>query len=183
MGAALSAAPVLTAAGDQEERKPSSSRAATLDYAMLAKHPLRTLDGQAVTLKDYLGEIVVLNFWASWCEPCRKEIPALNGLDTRLRAGGGRVVAVSIDQDMNKARRFASRFEMTMTVCHDGPKGLVSLLDLEEFPFTLVIDPNGNVVHTALGAGDHEVNRVAAVVDDLLERRAATRRAEAGEQG
>jgi len=173
LGAAL-AAPGASA-------EPASSP--TVDYAVLAKHPLRTLDGETTTLRDHLGEIVVLNFWASWCEPCRREIPALNALDDRLEKQGGRVIAVSIDQDAARARRFAAQHGMTMTVCHDGPSGLVERLDFDRFPFTLVIDANGNVVLTALGASKEETDRIAAVVDGLVSKRAVAERSTSGEEG
>src|SRR5205085_4051736 len=60
---------------------------------------LHTLDGKPFTLGSLRGEVVVVNFWASWCPPCRKELPALQALHTRL-GGQGRVVAISIDQDL-----------------------------------------------------------------------------------
>jgi len=119
----------------------------------LREHVLHTLDGKSLTLASLRGEVVVVNFWASWCPPCRKELPALAALNDRL-AGHGRVIAVSIDRDLRNVERFAKANHLSMTVAHDGPDGLARQLDLKSVPLTLVLGRDGEVALTAMGTSD-----------------------------
>jgi thiol-disulfide isomerase/thioredoxin len=120
----------------------------------MASHPLRSLAGSPLSLSSLRGQVVVLNFWASWCGPCRKELPRLAALDAELAKSGGRVVAVSIDADPRNAAEFANRHAPGMTLYHDGPDGLVRALDVPALPFTLVLDRDGAVVWSGGGSDE-----------------------------
>lgn len=143
----------------------------------LAGRTLRTTDGEALTWGALRGEVVVVNFWASWCKPCRREMPGLDALNRDLAGRGGRVVAVSIDEDAENVRRFARALDLTMPVYRDGPDGLVRTLDLEAIPTTFVLDRTGAVVYQASGSGKADLERVAAVARRLAD---ATRQADGG---
>ena len=108
LGAALAwimACPSPSAAGSA---KGLGADAATLKQA-LREHTLRGLDGKTMTLDALRGEVVVVNFWASWCTPCRRELARLDALNTEIARRGGRVVAISVDEEIENARRFAAR--------------------------------------------------------------------------
>jgi peroxiredoxin len=156
LGAALAwimACPSPSAAGSA---KGLGADAATLKQA-LREHTLRGLDGKTMTLDALRGEVVVVNFWASWCTPCRRELARLDALNTEIARRGGRVVAISVDEEIENARRFAARQRLRMTVVHDGPQGLARTLDLGALPFTLVLDREGQVAFTTLGASEASV--------------------------
>jgi peroxiredoxin len=142
---------------------------------------LRTLDGRSVSLGASQGEIVVVNFWATWCRPCRKELPALDRLHAELSKRGGRVVAVSIDQDVQNVRRFARTHGLTLPICHDGPEGLVKALDLQHIPFTIVLDRDGEVAFTTSGANDEALAELGAVTRKLTAAGTQVSRADQGE--
>src|SRR5262245_56507826 len=77
------------------------------DRDTLAAHRLESLDGKTTTLAAYRGDVIVVNFWASWCAPCRRELPMLDQWNAAWSGRGARVIAISIDTDAKKARRFA----------------------------------------------------------------------------
>lgn len=130
----------------------------------LGEHTLHRLDGSTFSLASLRGQVVVVNFWASWCAPCRKELPRLDALNAELAKSGGRVVAVSIDTDVKNARRFVTAHQITMPVAQDGPDGLARTLELLHVPCTVVLDRNGSIA-CAVGGGDEaaldQVTRVA----------------------
>lgn len=111
---------------------------------IVAVHPLRGLDGERLTVGSLRGEVVVVNFWATWCRPCKHEMPLLNALNARMQ-GAGRVVAVSIDRDRKRVARFVEENHLSLPVYVDGPDGLASNLDLEFLPYTMVLDSDGTV--------------------------------------
>jgi thiol-disulfide isomerase/thioredoxin len=107
--------------------------------------PLARLDGGALAPTDLLGHVVVLNFWATWCAPCRRELPRLQVLDAEMAPKGGRVIAVSIDEDLRNVELFVKRTGLRLPIVVDGPKRLARALDLRAVPVTLVLDRSGHV--------------------------------------
>ena len=102
--------------------------------------------GGAVELASFRGRAVVLNFWASWCIPCKEEAPRLEAA-ARKWAGRG-VVVVGIDSQDFKgdARRFARRYGLTYPLVHDGPGKTRARYGVTGFPETFFIDRRGNIV-------------------------------------
>jgi thiol-disulfide isomerase/thioredoxin len=131
----------------------------------LREHVLHTLDGRTFTLASLRGQVVIVNFWASWCPPCRKELPALAALNGEL-AGQACVVAISIDQELRNVQRFTKANHLSMTVAHDGPEGLAKQLDLQSVPFTMVIGRDGEPAMTAIGTT--ELARVESTARRLV---------------
>ena len=140
--------------------------------AAVAAHPVRQLGGGELSLPSLRGSVVVLNFWASWCGPCRKELPQLAALDRELARQGGRVVAVSIDEDVRNAASFALRNAAGMTVFHDGPAGLVRTLDLPALPYTIVLDRDGMVAWSGGGADAATLRHITDTARRLVAARA-----------
>ncbi|TMQ73140.1 MAG: TlpA family protein disulfide reductase [Candidatus Eisenbacteria bacterium] len=130
---------------------------------VLREHPLRTIHGETMTLDALRGEVVVVNFWATWCPPCRRELARLDALESDIGRRGARVLAVSVDRDPANVRRFVRRQRLRLPVAVDGPDGLARELDLSSLPFTMVLDREGRVAFTTLGAAD-------ATVASLVER-------------
>ncbi len=134
----------------------------------LASHVLTGVDGRRLPLASLQGEVVVLNFWASWCRPCRHELPALDRLNASLAGRGARVLAVSIDEDLRNVTRFVESNGLTLPVYHDGPDGLARDLALQHIPCTLVLDRDGNVVWTTSGSDAGALDALARRTEALL---------------
>jgi len=149
----------------------------------LSTHKLAALDGTTTTLANYRGEILVVNFWASWCAPCRRELPLLDQWNTAWTGRGARVIAISIDSDANKAKRFADEMKLTLAVMHDGPDGLARVLDIPTVPYTLLLDRDGNVVSEVKGSTESEVAALQRKVETMLATRGVSTVQEAGMTG
>lgn len=128
---------------------------------------LTALDGTVVSSADLAGKPLIVNFWASWCAPCRRELPRLDALNREMASQGASVVAVSIDQDAGNASRFAKSGRLSMPVACDGPGGLARQLDLRHVPATVVLDRDGRIAWSTGRSDDAELAKLAAVVRRL----------------
>ena len=98
------------------------------------------------TLSSFRGKVVVLNFWASWCGPCKDEAPALEELSQKY-AGRLAVVGVDSEDATGDARAFAERYHLTYPLVHASGTGVYHRWGLTAFPETFILDRNGHVVH------------------------------------
>jgi thiol-disulfide isomerase/thioredoxin len=136
----------------------------------LGGYPLRDLGGNEFALGDLTGQVVVVNFWATWCKPCRQELPELNRWQREMQ--DVRFVAISIDRDAEKARRLVDSEQLGMTVCIDGPDGLARQLDLDFLPCTIVLGPDGQTRLVTPGVTPERMAELNRTIRDL--RPAAT---------
>jgi cytochrome c biogenesis protein CcmG/thiol:disulfide interchange protein DsbE len=107
-----------------------------------------------VTLSQYRGQVVVLNFWATWCAPCVEEIPSLVEMQRRLKDKGVTVLAVSMDVDEGAYRRFVKDHNVNLLTVRDPDQKSSSLYGTHLYPETYVIDRNGVMRRKFIGAVD-----------------------------
>jgi thiol-disulfide isomerase/thioredoxin len=130
---------------------------------------LPDLQGQSQRLEQWRGKVLVVNFWATWCAPCREEIPIFVKLQDRHAAQGLQFVGISIDQ-ADKTREFATTFQINYPV-------LIGTFDTVEvsrqagnkrrvLPYTIILDRKGEIIATELGGLSEE--RLAAILKPLL---------------
>jgi len=125
-------------------------------------------DGE-LTLSSLKGKAVVVNFWASWCAPCKQEAPFLEDLWVDKRGDGLVMLGVDTKDFKGDARRFARRAGLTFPLVYDGPGSIGSDWGLTGVPETYVVDRNGRVIESFVGAVNSD--------EDRARLRAATARA------
>jgi cytochrome c biogenesis protein CcmG/thiol:disulfide interchange protein DsbE len=107
-----------------------------------------------VTLSELRGKVVVLNFWASWCQPCIEETPSLVDMQHKLRDKGITVLSVNVDDDEDAYHRFLIAYHMDMLTVRDANKTSNALYGTFKFPETYVIDKDGVMQRKFIGAVD-----------------------------
>jgi peroxiredoxin len=115
---------------------------------------LSTLGGPNLRLQEQRGQVVMINFWASWCGPCRVEMPHLARLYEKYRSAGFTVLAVNIDEDPHKAANLARQLGMRFPVLLDTEKKVSRLYDLSTMPSTVLVDRDGRVRYVHRGYRD-----------------------------
>jgi len=109
---------------------------------------------RTVTLSQFKGQVVVLNFWATWCPPCIEEMPSLVQMQQRMQSKGVTVLAVSVDADEKQYRRFLREHNVSLLSVRDADQKSNELYGTFKFPETYVIDRNGVVRRKFIGAVD-----------------------------
>ena len=131
---------------------------------------LMDLEGNRVALSDFLGKVVMVNFWATWCGPCRVEMPAMEQLHQDLKKGGLEVLAISVDpQGMVVTRPFREAMGLTFSILHDSDYRIGSAYGARTLPMTYLIDRHGVVRHRIFGARDWNGQDARELIRTLLE--------------
>jgi peroxiredoxin len=116
---------------------------------------LPVLGGTSVQLSDYKGQVVFLNIWATWCPPCREEMPSLEALHKRLKDRPFKMLAVSIDQSgAEVVGPFMAKLGFTFPVLLDPESKTYKLYGLTGVPETFILDKNGVVIQKIIGPQD-----------------------------
>jgi peroxiredoxin len=129
---------------------------------------LRTLDGRNLRLAEQRGQVVMVNFWASWCAPCRVEMPHLNKLYDKYHASGFVLLGVNVDDDSRNASGTATKLGVHFPVLLDAEKKVVRQFDVATMPSTLLIDRDGRVRYVHRGYRDGYEETYDRQVRELL---------------
>ena len=117
---------------------------------------LKDLDGKKVTLRDLKGKVVLLEFWATWCPPCRVSIPVIEKIYTNYRGKGLAILGISLDGgDWDSVKTFASEFGMSYPILQ-GDDDVSQKYMVRTIPLFVLLDREGNIRHRFLGAGNEE---------------------------
>lgn len=112
---------------------------------------LKTVAGPNLRLAEQRGQVVMVNFWATWCAPCKQEMPHLNALYDKYRSAGFVLLGVNVDDDPAKAAAEAAKLGIRFPVLLDSAKSVSKAYALAAMPTTVVIDRDGQVRHVHQG--------------------------------
>ncbi len=116
---------------------------------------LKSKDGNNIKLNEYRGDVVMINFWASWCGPCRQEMPALEQLYSKYKDLGFVILGVNLDEDSNKAIAMLDKTSVSFPILFDETKQVSKLYNVSAMPTTFLLDRNGKLryLHKAYKPG------------------------------
>ena len=126
-----------------------------------------TPDGKRVRLKDFRGKVVFLNFWATWCVPCRQEMPAMERLAKKMEGRGFKILAVNLMETTAQVRKFLEEVPVTFTIVMDTTGEISETYGATSLPLTYIIDKEGQVIHRALGPREWDGKESLALFDKL----------------
>ncbi len=130
----------------------------------------KTVAGEQVNLEDYKGHVVILDIWASWCGPCKAEMPYLNELSKKYKDQGLEIIAVNIDDNKENMQDFLSKLEKkpTFTIVFDPEKQVPQLYDAPGMPTTIFIDKQGIIRYIQTGFRDSHRDKYLEQLTALL---------------
>jgi peroxiredoxin len=130
---------------------------------------LRDLNDRLVTLSDLRGKVVLLNFWATWCGPCRVEMPTMERLYHTFVRKDFEILAVSIDaQGVAVTRPFQQEYHLTFPILHDPDYRVGLMYGARSIPMTFLVDRQGVVRHQIFGARDWGASEAQQLVQMLI---------------
>jgi cytochrome c biogenesis protein CcmG, thiol:disulfide interchange protein DsbE len=129
--------------------------------------PVQT-DTQPILLQDLKGQVVYVDFWASWCGPCRKSFPWLNQMQQKYGAKGLKVIAINVDSDRELAVAFLKENKSNFTIGYDAAGELASAFEVQGMPSSFIIDRNGVIRHAHVGFREKETDLLETQIQDLV---------------
>ena len=132
---------------------------------------LPDLAGRQHNLDSYRGQVVLVNFWASWCTPCLIEMPSMQRLATALRDRPFRLLAVNVRESRAKAWKFLKLLKVTFTTLLDSTGEAAEAWDVQIYPTSYVIDADGRMRYVAYGAVDWDSDDIIQRIEALMPER------------
>ena len=136
----------------------STMAASDLAGQLAPDFALKSATGENLRLSEYRGDVVMINFWATWCGPCRQEMPLLDELFNRYERVGFNLLGVNIDDDSRRAMQMVEDLGISFPVLFDDTKAVSKLYQVEAMPVTVIVDREGTVryVHHGYKPGYEE---------------------------
>lgn len=132
---------------------------------------VKDLSGRLHRLADYRGKVVLINFWATWCEPCRDEMPAMQALQSKLGDKSFVVLAVNVAESDVRVDDFLRTMALDFTVLHDRDSSVMKAWRVKALPASFVVGPDGRIQYSFTGDLEWTDNKVVKALTDLMRRR------------
>jgi len=134
-----------------------------------AAFDLKALDGESLRSQDFAGKVVLLNFWATWCGPCKEEMPSLARLQRQFDPKRVRVITVTTDMHPQGIRQFLNHLGITLPVLFDEDQEVSRSFMVRGLPTTVLIGPDGRLMGRAVGPRAWDSDESVALVRHVLE--------------
>ena len=131
---------------------------------------LNDVNGAAHDLAQYRGQVVLINFWATWCEPCREEMPSIQRLRERLAGKGFAVLMVNVDEPESRVRHFLTETRLNLPVLIDRNKNATRAWGVRVMPSSFIVGPDGRIRYRVVGEIDWNSDNVVEAVSRLMAR-------------
>ena len=128
---------------------------------------LLDLNGNEVNLSDYQGKVIMLNFWATWCPPCRREMPSMEALYKKMEGSNFVMIAVNIQEKSSVVKEFIQKNKYTFPVILDENGEASNKYQIRAIPTTYIIDTKGKVAGVFTGARDWDSKNVVNIFKEL----------------
>ena len=129
---------------------------------------LRDVEGRLHRLEDYRGKVVLVNFWATWCEPCRDEMPSMNRLRASLAGRPFEVLAVNLAESEARIRRFMEQVPLDFPVLMDRDSAASKVWHARVLPISFLVGPDGRIRYSVVGEVDWTQERVRGAILAML---------------
>jgi peroxiredoxin len=128
---------------------------------------MKDVEGETHRLADYAGNPVIVNFWATWCPPCRAEMPSMQRAWEELRKEGIAMLAVNVGENEDKVFAFLADYPLDFPILFDRDSSVMKSWPVKGLPTTLVLDPQGRIVYRAVGGREWDDPALLQKVRDL----------------
>jgi len=131
---------------------------------------LQDIDGETHRLSDYRGKVVIVNFWATWCPPCREEMPSMQRAWKRLQDDDVVILAIDVGEDEDTIFTFTADYPVDFPLLMDSDSRVTGEWPVRGLPTSFVIDPEGRIAYRAIGTRDWEHPALLEVLTSLHQR-------------
>jgi peroxiredoxin len=128
---------------------------------------LLDMDGTVFRLSDYRGRVLIVNFWATWCPPCREEMPSMQRAWEQLRAEGMLMIGINVGEDEDTIFQFTADYPVDFPLLLDSDSAVTGRWPVRGLPTTFVVDPAGRLVYQAIGSREWDDPALLALVRAL----------------
>jgi peroxiredoxin len=132
---------------------------------------LKDLNGKKFEMKQFKGKVIFLNFWATWCGPCKEEMPGLEVLHRQFKEKNFVLLTISVDYEgMKPVREFIDKHQYTFPVLLDPKSETLDPFEVKGIPTTFLVDKNGRMIGKAIGSRDWKSPEVMSLLNLLIEK-------------
>ena len=131
---------------------------------------LSDIDAKTHRLSDYRGKVVVVNFWATWCPPCREEMPSMQRAWQALEPEGIRMLGINVGEDEDTIFEFTANYPVEFPLLMDLDSAVVGAWPLRGLPTTFIVDPEGRIIYRAIGGREWDDPELLAPIRALMDK-------------